>query len=305
MAERIAGKLLFVFSWHAFLETQFFRPIFLRFTVSPTSGIALYSYKTEIMDNTMKKVARAGYAAKGMVYAITGMLAFSAAAGMGGSAEGKLGVLKFLQDQPFGNVLLGILGLGLLCYAVWRLFQSIKDPENIGSETKDKAKRVGFFFSGLVYLGLAVYAVYKIVGNGSGGNSQSSYLPTDYLDVLFYLVAIGLAIKAVFQLVKVLKGDFLRKFRLNTYSNINTRNTIKRLGYSGLTARAIVIGIVSYFFFRAADTAQQSDIKGTSEAFSFLRQNSQGPWLVGLVALGLVSYGLYMFTMAKYRKFND
>jgi len=258
------------------------------------------------MDNKIKKIARTGCAAKGTVYALTGILAFGAAIGLGGSSEGKLGVLKFLQEQPFGNVLLGILGLGLLCYAFWRFFQSIKDPEDIGDDGKAIGKRIGFFFSGLIYLGLGAYSIYQIFRPASNSQSgQGSMLPTEYLDYLFYAVAIGLAIKAIFQIVKVYKGDFLKKFHLDSLSNINTRETIKWLGYAGMVSRAIVIGIVAYFFFRAAGTASSEDIKGTSEAFSFLRQNSEGPWLMGLVAFGLICYGAYMFIMAKYRQFDD
>lgn len=247
-----------------------------------------------------------GYAAKGTVYSLTGILALGAAIGFSKKSEGKLGVIKFLQDQPFGNVLLGILALGFLCYAVWRFFQSIKDPENMGVELKAIGKRVGFFFSGIIYLGLGIYTVYQIFGTTTGEQSSGkSMLPADYLDYIFYAIAIGLAIKAIFQVVKAYKGRFLEKFHLNALSNINTRKTIKWLAYSGLVARAIVVGIVSYFFFTAADTANKNDIKGTSEAFSFLRQNSEGSWLMGTVALGLICYGTYMFVMAKYRKFND
>lgn len=259
------------------------------------------------MDSKIKKTAKAGYAAKGSVYALTGILAFGAAFGLGSTSEGKVGVLKFLQEQPFGNVLLGVLGAGLLCYAFWRFFQSIVDPEDIGDDGKAIGKRIGFFLSGLVYLGLGIYSIYMISQGSSGsgsGSSGKSMIPSEYLDYVFYAVAIGLAIKAIFQVVKAYKGDFLKKFHLDTYSNVNTVKTIKRLGYAGMVSRAVVIGIVSYFFFRAAGSAGQGDIKGTKEAFSFLR-NAEGPWLMGLVALGLICYGAYMFMMAKYRKFDD
>ena len=258
------------------------------------------------MDNSIKNVAKLGYAAKGTVYALVGTLTFGGAIGLGRRSEGKLGVLKFLQHQPFGNVLLGIVALGLLCYSFWRFFQSLSDPENIGSEAKGIAKRAGFFLSGVVYLGLGVFAIVQIFsqgGNNTTGNS--SLIPTEYLDYAFYTIAAALAIKAIFQLVKVYKGAFLEKFQLDSLSNINTRRTIKYLGYAGMISRAIVIGIVSYVFFIAADTANKGDMRGTSDAFSFLRQNSEGPWLVGAVALGLICYGAYMFIMAKYRSFDD
>ncbi|TXD82109.1 DUF1206 domain-containing protein [Subsaximicrobium wynnwilliamsii] len=257
------------------------------------------------MDSKIKKVAKSGYVSKGVVYFLTGVLAFGAASGLGGSSEGKLGVLEFLQKQAFGNVLLGIMGLGLLCYSFWRFYESIIDPEDIGSDAKGIGKRVGFFISALVYLGLGVFSIYQIVKpSGGGGNSKAKMIPLEVLPYVFYAVAAGLALKAVFQIVKAYKGDFLGKFQLESLSNINTRKTIKWLGYAGLVSRGIVVAIISYFFFRAADTASTQDIKGTSEAFAFMRE-SYGPWLVATVAMGLICFGLYMFIMAKYRKFQD
>lgn len=258
------------------------------------------------MDKRIKQIARAGYISKGAVYAVTGILAFGAAAGLGSQSEGKLGVLKYLQNQAFGNVILSILALGLLCYSFWRFFQSIRDPENIGTDAKAMGKRIGFFLSGLVYLGLAAFSVYILFEESGGGgqDSDSSMLPHELLPYLFYVIAIGLAIKSVFQFLKTYKGDFLDKFHLDRHSNINTRKTIKWLGYAGMISRGILVGIVSYFFFRAASGAGSKDVKGTAEAFSFLRESS-GPWLVGLIAFGLICYGAYMFIMAKYRRFKN
>lgn len=258
------------------------------------------------MDKRIKNIARTGYAAKGVVYALTGILALGAAIGLGSSSEGKLGVLKFLEEQPFGKVLLGLMGLGLLCYAYWRFLQSVKDPENIGSDYKGIGKRIGFFFSGFVYLGLGLFALYEIFRQtGSGGSSKSEMFPTELLPYIFYAVAIVMALKALFQFVKVYKGEFLTEFHLHTMANRKTIKTIKWLGYAGAISRGIVVGIVAYFFFKAADTASQSGFKGTADAFSFLRQKSEGPWLVGLVAFGLICYGAFMFIKAKYRRFKD
>ncbi len=62
---------------------------------------------------------RAGYAARGLVYLIVGLLALGAAAS-GGSAEGFLGSLQALKEQPWNMPVLLVLSAGLLLYAVWR-----------------------------------------------------------------------------------------------------------------------------------------------------------------------------------------
>ncbi|MDO6820165.1 DUF1206 domain-containing protein [Zobellia sp. 1_MG-2023] len=114
------------------------------------------------MNNKIKQVAYVGFVAKGSVYAITGILAFLAAFNLGGQKAGKLQIIEFLEKQPFGKFLLAALGVGLICYALWRFIQSIQDPENMGTDGKALVKRVSFFISGLIYLGLGIFAIVDI-----------------------------------------------------------------------------------------------------------------------------------------------
>jgi hypothetical protein len=81
-------------------------------------------------------LARLGYAAKGIVYIIVGMLAFAAARGSGGRTTGTRGALVEIITQPFGEILLAIVALGLVGYVLWRFVQAIVDPEHKGTDTK-------------------------------------------------------------------------------------------------------------------------------------------------------------------------
>ena len=254
------------------------------------------------MDSKTKKVANIGFIAKGTVYAITGILALLAAFNLGGQKAGKMEVLDFLEKQPFGKVILGLLGLGLICYAIWRFIQSVQDPEGIGSDFKGMAKRVSFFISGLFYLGFGLYAWVEIFKNSSGGGS--SIFSGDKGQLLLIVVGLGLAIKSLYQFIKAYKGDFLEKFNISAISDSSKRAAIKNLGYAGLISRGIVVGIVCYFFLKAGLGSGGSP-EGTGQAFSFIQQNTSSPWLVGLVALGLICYGVYMFAHTKYRKFQN
>ena len=260
------------------------------------------------MDDKIKKLAYTGYLAKGAVYAITGVLAFLAAFNMGGEKAGKLQVVEFLEKQPFGRVLLAVLGLGLICYAIWRFIQSVRDPEGIGTDGKALVKRVSFFISGLIYLGLGIFAIVDIFyepSSGSGGG-KSSFLSGDTGKYVFVVVGIALAGKGIYQFIKAYKGDFLKKFEIQSLPDGFKRRLIENMGYAGLISRGVLTSIIAYFFLKAGFSlgGGSEDLKGTSEAFSFIQQNSSGPWLLGLVALGLVCYGIYMFTLSKYRKFH-
>lgn len=261
------------------------------------------------MEDKIKKIASIGYAAKGTVYAITGVLAFLAAFNMGGKKAGKFQVLDFLEKQAFGKVLLAIIGLGLICYALWRFIQSIQDPEGIGTDGKAIIKRSSFFISGLAYLGLGIFAIVDIFyePSSSGGSSEkTSLLSGTAGSYIFIVIGIALAAKGIYQFIKVYKGDFLKKLHIKSVTKLARQRFIKNIGYAGLISRGIVEGLIAYFFLKAgfASSNSEKNLKGTSEAFSFLEENEWGSWLLGIVAAGLVCYGIYMFTTAKYRQFN-
>ena len=261
------------------------------------------------MDRKIERMARTGFVAKGSVYTIVGVLTFLAAFNLGGQKTGKLEVLQYLDKQPFGNALLITIGLGLICYSLWRFFESIKDPENIGSDKKAMIKRTAFFVSGCIYLVMGALAIWRVIGSGRSGSSGNTAQQSHFLATNTGLIILGIAgaiiiATGIAQFVKVYRGDFLKKFDLKSISEEKRRKTIKNSGYFGLSSRGIIFIIVGYFGIHAALTSNPSEIKTTSEVFAFLRESSYGPWLMGVVAAGLVGYSIFLFMMALYRKFR-
>ena len=72
----------------------------------------------------IERLARFGYASKGAVYFLVGLLAVQAAFGPGGEKTGTEGALKTLVKQPFGQLLLGLVAFGLISYAMWRFVEA-------------------------------------------------------------------------------------------------------------------------------------------------------------------------------------
>src|SRR5690348_10992374 len=87
------------------------------------------------------RLARFGYASKGVVYLLVGFLALLAAIGSG-HAQSSRGALGTLLDHPGGAVLLAVIGLGLGAYALWYFVLAVRDPEGYGTDFKGIAKRV-------------------------------------------------------------------------------------------------------------------------------------------------------------------
>ena len=60
--------------------------------------------------------------------------------------------------------------------------------------------------------------------------------------------------------------------------------------------------LVGYFLAKAAIDYAPSKAIGLDGALSKLAQNSYGPVLLGLVSAGLVAFGAYSISDARYRK---
>ncbi|WP_050776349.1 DUF1206 domain-containing protein [Algoriphagus machipongonensis] len=131
------------------------------------------------MDFNKESIARFGIATKGFVYILIGALTFMAAIGTGGSKSGSSDALKFLRDNTFGSILLGITAAGLVAYVFWRFYQAIMDPDKEGTDYKGIGNRLGFFSSGVFYGLMAFSAIKILIGNGSESlESQESLIAT-------------------------------------------------------------------------------------------------------------------------------
>lgn len=84
----------------------------------------------------IERLARFGYAAKGVVYFIVGLLAMPVAFGIGSKTAGTSGALQTIVTQPFGKFLLGVVAVGFISYTLWRFTQAFIDPEYQGTDAK-------------------------------------------------------------------------------------------------------------------------------------------------------------------------
>jgi len=253
-------------------------------------------------------LARLGYAAKGVVYMIVGVLAVQAAFGGGGQTTGGKGALRSLADEPFGQVLLWLLGIGLVGYAVWRFIQAGVDPEGKGTDAKGMAARIGYAASGVIHSGLALYAFRLATGSGGGGGGGTQTVTAKVLSNPFGAWVVGLAGVAVIVYgIKAAYRAYTRKYREKVafgHLDRRARTLIDRAGRLGLSARAVVFGLIGIFLIKAAIQSDPSEARGLEGALDTLASQPYGPWLLGLVAIGLVCYGFYSLVKARYRTFH-
>jgi Domain of Unknown Function (DUF1206) len=252
------------------------------------------------------RLARFGYAAKGVVYLVAGGLSARAAFGLGGATTDSRGALRQILAEPFGKLMLVLIGIGLIGYVLLRLVQAFMDPEHKGSDAKGIATRIGYLISGFVYAGLAVTALRlaSATGGTSGDQTQSMVTRLFALPLGRWLIGLaGLIVigGGLYQLYKAYSTDFSEHFRWNEMSATERSWTVV-LGRLGLAARGIVQGLIGIFLIQAALLFDPSKVQGSGGALQSLARPPFGLWTVGIVALGLAAYGIYMLAAARYSR---
>ena len=242
----------------------------------------------------IEKLARFGYAAKGVVYIIVGVIAARAAFGSG-DAEGSSGALGSLRDEPFGQVLLWLIAIGLFGYVVWQAVLAVRNPE--GDET---GKRIFHGVSAVIHGGLALTALRLAQGGSEGGGSDvtATLMAAPFGRILVGLAGLLVAGYGIHQMWNAWTVDLDDHLDLSRLS-ATARTWAVRTGRAGLAARGIVMAILGYMFITAALRANPSSSDDVEGVLDSMRDH---PWLLAIVALGLVAYGIYSLVRARYRR---
>jgi Domain of Unknown Function (DUF1206) len=248
-------------------------------------------------------LSRAGFIARGLIYGIVGLLALKLAIGQGGKTTNQQGALHTVAQQPLGEILLALVAVGLGGYATWRF---VRAAVGHGPEGRDSSfDRVAALASGVVYAGLCIVAVRILVGSkGSSSTPDSATAGVFGWPAGTWLVAAaGLIIIAVglYQGYRGVARDFLSDSKTEEMSP-RTKRWISRLGMIGHLARMVVFVLAGFFLLRAAVEFDPKQAVGLDGALAKLQHNSLGPFLLGIVAAGLIAFAVYSFSDARYRR---
>jgi hypothetical protein len=252
---------------------------------------------------TFEWLARAGLAARGVIYAVIGVLAIKLALGDGGETTNQNGALQTIAKQPFGKMLLIVVAVGLAGYATWRL---VRAAIGHGPEASDDTKeRIDGVVSGIAYAALCVTAVSILIGSGgsSGSPDKATGGVLDWpagqvLVAIAGLIVIGVGLE---QGYKGIKRKFLEKSKTEEMSE-SVKRVFTALGVFGHLARMVVFVLIGYFFIRAAIDYNPDKAASLDGALATLGQASYGPFLLGVVAAGLIGFAAYSIADARYRR---
>ena len=249
--------------------------------------------------------AKLGFAVGGFVYLLVGLLAVLVACEHRGRVVGPKGAIERIGAQSYGAALLGIVAVGLFGYALWCFVQAVLDADHDGNGLKGIACRIGALCSGLAYGSLGLLALNRMGGGHATGDSAQSWTAKILAHssgpwlvglggVIFASVGIGLIIYA--------SREGFRKYLRIDDANGTARAWIARLGKCGYMALGVVFALIGWFLVSAAVHSDANRAHGLDGALRTLAEQSYGPWLLAIVAVGLAAYGAFMLVEARYRR---
>ena len=251
--------------------------------------------------------ARAGYAARGLVFATIGLFAFLAALEGRSQAVGTKGALEVLLHQPFGQALLWAVAVGLLCFAIWRVIQSVFDVDDCGSDSKGVFRRVAMLGGAMVNLALSLLAfsiafgVRGIADEDTATRDWTAWLlAKPFGPALVTLVGASIVIAGLAFVWKAIQADF----RDQIAADAGKRVWIVALGQFGYVTRGIVFAMIGVFLIVAARKFNSGEAAGLAGALDALRQQPYGPYLLAVAGAGFSSYGAFEFIQGIVRRID-
>jgi hypothetical protein len=252
--------------------------------------------------DTLNTAARFGFVAKGIVYALVGVLAFQVALGDKERTDQK-GALQKVAEQPFGTLVLWLMAIGFFAYALWRLSEAAWGRRDETDEKKRTAKRIGSAANGLVYLAFGFLAVRTATGSSSTEQSTWTARVLNHsggktLVIIAGLIVVAIAVGLAIQGFKTNFDKHLDKSRMSA----RTHSAATRLGQVGYIARGAVFALVGIFIVKAAVDHQPGKAQGFDTALKSVADAPFGKFLLMAAALGLICFGAYCLVEARYRR---
>lgn len=271
------------------------------------------------VEQGIERMGRVAIATQGVLYVVVGLLASRVAAGDRSAQPSQRGALATVAHQPFGRGLLVVLALGLAAYAIWRAVLAVRGAPG-DDDSKSVARRAANAGRAVLYLSLTAAALRLLTrpepgGAGSGGQSsggsgdkaeQSTSTVLSWPAGPLLVILAGLAVigTGVWNGHRAITRSFVDSLDLSRF-DARHRRAVEWAGSIGYLARGLSFGLVGWFLVDAGLQHDPSETRGLDEALKELANTSYGPFLLSLLAIGLVVFGMFRVLDASVRRPNE
>jgi Domain of Unknown Function (DUF1206) len=255
------------------------------------------------VDNSewMDRAVKIGMVAYGIVHLTIAWLGIQLALGNNSGSASRNGALTQLAQQPFGEVVVWVVAIGMFLLVIWKLLEAFIDF-SLEDGAKKALKPASNVFKAIVYGTLGVSAVR--VATGSKSKSNTSDYTAKLMDQPFgrWLVGlIGVAIigYGVYLAYRGWSEKFLKHLDAQGRSG-EAGKAYKTFGKVGYIAKGIAIGVIGLLFVYAAIDHSAKKSGGLDQALHKVLHQPFGPVLLIAISLGIGCYGLFCFARARH-----
>jgi hypothetical protein len=252
----------------------------------------------------LKTMTLVGCFSTGIIYGSIGVIAILSFLKLkkGGADENSFMVL--LDEFLAGRILNWLIIVGAICFILWRFYEALMDPYHVGNDAKGIMLRTGAAFSSGADAFIAFSAFQALFDQR---NSPQSGVPVQQRNIIAGLleqewgqslvIAIGIIVLITAAVLAFygLSSRFTETIRSGDFSK-GWKYTVHAIAYAGYFSRGIILGIVGFFFIKAAIENNSNYVVNTDKAFDFIGDHVGHLYFI-LVAAGTICYGLYMFVL--------
>ncbi len=256
--------------------------------------------------------ARVGLGARGTVFLVFAYLVIRVATGAvdSGPVSGP-GIADTIAAQTGGRIALAVLAVGLALYALFGLIDAASHHDREPSGAKRWGNRLLAAWGVLVYVAFSVYCVHTVLAPAASEQTSAQAQRQDTeasARVLawpagwLWLVLTGVVLltAAAFLLSQAARRSFRNELDRDSMSPLLWRIAVV-LGIGGHLARSTLFAVVGWFVLRAGIVNDPDAGKGLDGSIRALATGAAGPYLLWPLALGLVSYGLFVLIESRHR----
>lgn len=244
----------------------------------------------------LETFARAGFAARGIVYLALGYFAL-----MSANAQAAGGVLERLRTAPAGALLIAALAFGLFGYGLFRMIGGILDLDDEGRSALGIVARLGLLVSGLAHWLLCALAILILVSGSGGGSDQREEVAArtafEYPGgaTLVGLVGGIIIISGLGQLLIGLRGGYMK------FLNARQPHFARFAGALGYGARGAVFVVVGWQVVSLAIGWGGRQL-GFDSALNLIARRE---WVFPCIAAGLILFGIFSLYAAAHLRIRD
>jgi hypothetical protein len=246
----------------------------------------------------MDKLARVGLVCRGVLYGLIGVLAIQIAFGDGGHEADKNGAITTVAALPFGAVILWIMVVGFAALTVWQACEAIFGAHRLKDRVEPAARVVvyAFVFTALLTMLLS--------GKTASDDQRSQDVTGMLLDlpagqIIVGAVGLGIIALGVYWIRYGIKKEFRKQLRPMPPQ---AGEVMDRLGLAGYLARGVIAALAGVFVIQAAVTFDPDKAGGIDATLRAFADTPAGPWLLAVVALGLLLFAVYCLGEARWRR---